>query len=114
MKNQKANLVETLLAVGAFSEAVLILNRFPYLPSMFPDLSYNFLRCLHEFIEPLYRPTCVEALANTTKMKFMPTKESVVQIQVPFPIASTDTKATPILTNIFDLLSQGKKLSATR
>ncbi|TPX42944.1 hypothetical protein SeMB42_g04930 [Synchytrium endobioticum] len=114
LKNQKANLVETLLAVGAFSEALLILNRFPSLPAMFPDLAYNFLRCLHEFIEPFYRPTCSEALAHATQIKLAPTKEFVAQIQAPFPTASTDTKLCPLPTNVFDLLSQGKKLSTTR
>ncbi|TPX32701.1 hypothetical protein SmJEL517_g04207 [Synchytrium microbalum] len=112
-RNQKANLTEILLGIGALQDATRVMHRLPDMAAIFPDVAQNFLRCLHEYIEPYYRPIC-PILLSQTKVRFVPTKESVALLQAQFPAATTETRTSPLATNVFDTLTQGKKLVAPK
>ncbi|KAI9003416.1 transcription factor/nuclear export subunit protein 2-domain-containing protein [Hyaloraphidium curvatum] len=54
--DQKANLCCALLAVGAYHQALWILDRLPKLPYVQPEISALLCRAIHVMIEPLYAP----------------------------------------------------------
>ncbi|KAF2457162.1 transcription factor/nuclear export subunit protein 2-domain-containing protein [Lineolata rhizophorae] len=78
--DQKIMLLKSLLCIGALSEALFILARFPWLMELQPDLLPFFHRILHQSIEKVYaaiRPLCNRDSIHTTK------RSAVDQVGVP-------------------------------
>ncbi len=56
-KDQKVQLLECLLTIGAIPEALFILGRFPWLPEAYPELVDRINRILHYSIKDVYEST---------------------------------------------------------
>lgn len=56
-ENQKASLLNALLAIGAIPEALYILGKFPWLADLVPDLPDYIHRILHHMLSKVYEPS---------------------------------------------------------
>ncbi len=68
--NQKAGLIEALVAIGDLDHAILLIDRQPLLCQMFPEIGQNFCRLLHVMIEKVDKP--LQPLAKIVQKKPMP------------------------------------------
>ncbi|KAI9759372.1 MAG: THO complex subunit 2, partial [Candelina submexicana] len=55
--DQKVQLLKSLLCIGALSESLFILGRFPWLMDAFPELPDHLHRIIHHCIEKVYAPS---------------------------------------------------------
>ncbi|GAO48034.1 hypothetical protein G7K_2222-t1 [Saitoella complicata NRRL Y-17804] len=58
---QKIALLKALLAVGALSQAMYVLGRFPFLTATHPEIADGVMRLVDWMIEPLYSPLSVKS-----------------------------------------------------
>ncbi|KAI9709610.1 MAG: hypothetical protein M1812_007658 [Candelaria pacifica] len=54
--DQKVQLLKSLLCIGALSESLFILGRFPWLVDAFPELPEHLHRIIHHCLEKVYAP----------------------------------------------------------
>jgi THO complex subunit 2 len=55
-KDQKIELLKSLLCIGAIPEALFILGRFPWIPDVYPEIVDYIHRILHHSLEKVYDP----------------------------------------------------------
>jgi THO complex subunit 2 len=96
LPNQKVPFVQALLNVGAFSEAIFLLSRFPFLSGPFPGVADSLLRLLTAIITPAFTPLSLEAqrpevLAALThpRQRYSVTDKKLVDIPPTQPVLSS-------------------------
>lgn len=62
IKNQKAQFLYSLLAIGDLSHAYSLLKRFPDIGSLYPDIAYALARLIEVIIEPLAKRSATHVL----------------------------------------------------
>jgi THO complex subunit 2 len=95
LPNQKVPFLQALLNVGAFSEAIFVLSRFPFLSGPFPAVADSLLRLLTAIITPAFRPLSLEtklpevsAALTRPRQRYSVTDKKLVDVPPTQPVLS--------------------------